>query len=131
MKSTIETREMAQKVVDYIGDNPERHSQSWFCSGWEDEGMCDTTMCIAGTAVFLEGGSEALVEGRQNGVKWWTDNGARILGLNKNEALNLFYCMDNEAAVAATVAIAQGDEVKFNAVLREVFEREGEEYVDD
>ncbi len=122
MQVTEATKAHAQAIVDYIIENPEKHDQRlWWMDNEKspingsDFNFCDTTMCIAGTSVFIEGGVEALIEQSQIGD--WEIAAAPNLGLTDREASYLFYCMDNDLAVDAVNAIAQGDVDKFYEIL--------------
>lgn len=124
MKSTFETRKTAQDIVDYIEAHPDQHEQTtfWSAQGVRPEGasdnICDTTMCIAGTAVLLTEGLGTMIELRDGGsADEWEAKGAHALGLDEHEALRLFYTMDNDAAVEAVRAVANGDQVKFQYAL--------------
>lgn len=111
MKSTLETRETAQKVLDYIAEHPEEHSQAYFC---HTDDICGTTMCIAGTAAYVTGGNDLITQIRFAPVERnWEQEAGPLLGLDLAEAFALFYCMDDAAAIDATRAIANGDEEKF------------------
>lgn len=120
---TEETKAAAQAVVDYLTVYPERHEQS---TVWGDEDgneitskadeqcpddICGTTLCIAGTTLFLDGGIEAVKETVRKNT-WITDAGAK-LGLDWGEAYELFHTWDEQKAFDATVAIANGDQDKF------------------
>jgi hypothetical protein len=116
---TEETKAAAQGVLDYIIANPEKHDQRHFVADSSsfqfDDNVCGTTMCIAGTAVFVIEGVSALRECTFGSLDF-EHEGARILGLDEAEATALFYTMDNEVAVDMTNAIAQGDADKFYAL---------------
>lgn len=127
------TKAMAQDVVDYIVENPERHNQAnWVVSvddgtqhqvvdaikKVKEEGVCGTTMCIAGTAIYLKYGVEGLVRaGDPRSTLHFEHVGAALLGLDDEESRALFFEMDNDKAIDATVAIANGDEDKFRTLV--------------
>lgn len=113
MNITPETQAMAQRVLDYIHEHPEQHDQKQFFGASYD---CGTTMCIAGTALFLEYGiqSDSAFYQRDFGLTF-TDVAGPLLGLDENEADDLFYKMDNEIAVQMLKCIIAGDEYGFRA----------------
>lgn len=128
MKSTPETRATARATLDYIAANPEKHKQADFYMVHGDDGMpqfgdrnlteqtwCNTTMCVAGTAVFVDGGLEAL-----RNCEDFDTEGADLLGLDFYEGSKLFYVMDESAAVAMMEAVAEGDEARFDEIYARI-----------
>lgn len=120
--------ELAQQVLDYIIENPEQHEQEYFVARWDGNGeyifpddsftSCSTTMCVAGTAVALIEGIDSLfIDHPRIEV---AARATEYLGLDPDDADNLFYCMNNSAAVDAVGALAQGDLDKFRDVLNNV-----------
>ena len=108
MKSTENTRELAQRVLDYIHEHPENHDQKSIQS-------CGTNMCIAGTTAFILYGHEADV------ILWsgyTNDQGHRglekmatPLGLSDLEMRDLFYgTMNNEQAVQKLKHVIVGED---------------------
>lgn len=129
MNVTEQTKSLAQKIYDYFLEHPERHNQNFFVATDEsgndnltEENLCNSTMCIAGSAVFLTEGFEGIEECRRIGGTNFEDRGAELLGLDFSEAMNLFYCMDNDAARDAVMAIAAGDEEKFWNIMQDADE---------
>lgn len=128
MQVTKETMAVAAGVVNYIETYPERHSQSsWFRlalggSNTEkttlvtEDNLCDTTMCIAGTAVFLTFTIEEFKEWDKDLEAHWEARGGELLGLDSSEASWLFYDCTNEEALKAVKAIAEGSQEKFDKV---------------
>lgn len=120
-------QELAQGILDYIEMFPDRHEQTnWVTvDGYtvqaprrtEKENMCNTTMCAAGTAVYL---SRPFSEFQKFDGSFATE-GRELLGLTHPEADDLFYS-NNETAVKLLGALAEGDKEKFNRIVR------GEEY---
>lgn len=118
MNVTKETKAIAQGVLNYIEAFPERHDQgSWVKSPARDERgyqvvthetLCDTTMCIAGTAIFLTKGIEEFNDYYSSGARWHRD-GAEVLGLLLHEAMALFNEYDEVVALDALRHIAGGD----------------------
>ena len=130
MKSTSETRATARAALDYIEANPEKHRQADFYMVHDDDGQpvyvgqgrnvseqnwCNTTMCVAGTAVFIDGGIEALRD-----CDDFDHKGAELLGLDFYEGSKLFYTMDESAAVEMLKAVAEGDEARFDEVYARI-----------
>lgn len=121
------TKAIAQKVDDYFLVHPERHDQNNWAAleddeyravEIDDENVCNTTMCVAGSAVFV---SRPIHEFRAfaGGSNSWEDEGAVLLGLDGDEAEWLFYDTSNEIAIDAVRAIANGDEDKFKAIRKQ------------
>lgn len=125
MRVTDESKALAQGILDYIISHPSRHNQADFIdmpgkysellqTGITEENICDTTMCIAGTAVYLTEGVEGVNRCKTDNS--WESTAAPLLGLSWEEGQHLFFTMDNSIAVDMVVAIASGDEEKFNAL---------------
>lgn len=117
MNVTEETKEHAQHILNYITMFPERHEQStWvevpigiYRDDLTEDNFCGTTMCIAGTSVFLTEG----VEGLRRPTSDFEDIAAERLGLSSVEAHDLFYNTDNDTAKVMLKAIVDGDEDAF------------------
>lgn len=128
MRNTPETRAEAQRVLDFIMENPEQHDQTAWWSALSRgsrrvadarDNICDTTLCIAGTAVYLQEGVEGLRERYDAFFRsgpTLPERAADILGLSLDERNNLFLCMDNELARDMLIAVANGDQEKFDAL---------------
>lgn len=141
MRVTDETKANAQAVLDYILAHPEKHSQRHVVglmdSSWNffllpssgesvedivltEENFCGTTMCIAGTVIFLNQGIDALnrlgkpVIIDDESHTDWEIVGAEYLGLDLDEADSIFFEMSNSRAIDLLIAIANGDEEKFH-----------------
>lgn len=78
MKVTEQTKGIARAVLDYIAVYPERHDQSnWLAENGHElyadavtpENICNTTMCAAGTAVFV---SRTMAEFKKFDGDWET-----------------------------------------------------------
>lgn len=120
MESTPETRAMAQSVINYIELNPKKHMQSAWFAVVNDNGEiidstpktngCGTTMCAAGTVAWLEHGDEAFKMQEQD-PDFCFRTGARLLGLDMDEARELFYDTNNEEALLALRHLAKGEEM--------------------
>lgn len=114
MKNTPENRVHAQAVLDYIAAHPEKHDQgNWF----HGEG-CGTTMCIGGTATWLEYGKKSLDMNTEYAA-------AHLLGLSISEREVLFYEMDRERALAKLEKVAKGEPLTKNDFY--VVEESGED----
>jgi len=126
MKVTEETKATAQQMLNYWAKY-NRHEQSdWVGSltpritvETNGDKVCHTTMCAAGTAVFL---TSTNTEFRKFAKVFdddaWQALGAERLGLNEDEAIALFYDMNEDEVKVAVQAIAVGSEAAFQAVLR-------------
>lgn len=139
---TTPNRQHAQDILDYIKAHPEEHEQySWvqdpndISPSASPETGCGTTMCLAGTSVFLTEGPRGLkkiyTEIANNEVAYlmqetddlideddiFVQKGADNLGLDYHEANELFTIMSNETAVNAMQALADGDMATFRVYL--------------
>ena len=130
MKVTEDTKRVAQEIVDFFMENPGVHDQDiWFYASEydsdvdspEDVNICDTNMCIAGSAVYVTEGLKGLIDTayhRDCDAPGFFDKGQEILGLDSEEAFVLFEdTMSNSTARDAVRAIAAGDEAKFHEVV--------------
>lgn len=117
---------MAQDIIDFFIENPEKHAQSSVCGDGLTQlekmdnipdDLCGTTLCIAGSAVYLNEGLEGLKKLVRAEYTGWDTKAAELLGLNPYESHLLFYTMDNQRAFDATNAIANGDAEKFQDIL--------------
>ena len=133
MNVTANTKAMARAVLDYIEAHPERQKQSHYflvngnvtAPAKANESMCGTSMCVAGTALFL---SLPFEEFQQKGSHYadveWFDEGASLLGLSRLEANLLFVgtleAEDPEQAAKEMLrAVAEGDSDQFTSVARQ------------
>jgi hypothetical protein len=121
MNPTLETMQHAQEIIDYLAENPEQHSQSAYWNGYSlgiKNTVCGTTMCVAGTSVFLKEGVDGLVNScdSEDYDDSFSKKAERYLGLNSSEAYDLFYTFHREKALEMLRAVANGDEVKFEAI---------------
>lgn len=120
MISTPETRAHAQDILDYIAAHPEEHSQAdWVRGGFvpsdaTPETGCGTTMCIAGTSIFLKQGPNVL----NNPQEYYSELGRKNLGLTYEEKEILFFLVTDDVALRATEAIAAGSEDALHEVLK-------------
>lgn len=130
MQVTEETKQHAQEVLDYILEHPKQHNQKqWWDTKnlplfptveFVEENICNTTMCAAGTSVFLKQGVQGLIK-CDTDVDTFIFVGAKNLGLDEDEAQLLFLdtamlddlSISNETAVNMLRAVASGDADKF------------------
>lgn len=132
MKSSTATRALASEVLEFINKHPSQHNQGNWAGplrgnkdwiDWDngEVNICNTAMCVAGTAVMINdlGLFAAKLVGRSH-PEWrteaqfsWASLGEAALGLTYDEAQALFYCMDNQAAKQMLEAVAEGDKNKF------------------
>lgn len=78
---------MLRKVGDFIVENPEKYKQSRWCG---------TTMCVAGTAVFLRSDfkrfiNDSTVQLTDRSSHFIEELGQETLGLDYDDAQTLFY----------------------------------------
>lgn len=127
MNVTEETKAHAQEIFDYLTQHPEKHDQdSWYDTKGEanfddiqeitEDNFCGTTMCVAGTSVWLKGGIALMNEFSDMCELNFQNAGAENLGLDENEAYALFYGAGNSQALDLVAAIAAGDEAKFHDI---------------
>lgn len=120
----------AQEVLDYLEAHPERHDQSlWTTQSLSEVGakpardlkVCDTTMCVAGTVVFLEAlaNDTSIADvldvdpnGYFNEERSYARKGAELLGLNDEDAWQLFYNKTDEQAVEDLRRLAAGQSIE-------------------
>lgn len=131
--------EACQEVLDYLLAHPEKHCQRYLARAWDklkaylgsgaldaelrvvekaypQANVCGTTMCIAGTAMFLQGRLELSNEGYEridgvqlSGRERWIAEGAKALGLTYDQARSLFMEMDNDKALHMLKEYANGE----------------------
>lgn len=141
MKVTESTKFIAQEILDYIERFPERHDQhSWFdgnpnkVEALATTSVCNSTMCIAGTAVYLTTPLDVFKvyagEEVQN-QDIWTSRGSEVLGLTGQEANQLFYSMSNQRALEMLEAVAEGDEDGFRLIAENTTDSDYEDYQRD
>lgn len=124
MNTTLETQALARSVYDYLIENPEKHDQGSFVGmrdednivndydGSVDEGnFCNTTLCAAGTTVWLNGGLSAV--NRCLSENNFENVAGSLLGLDDAEQWDLFFDAAEETALKLLLAVAEGDEAKF------------------
>lgn len=129
MKVTNETRALAHEILAYwLRFN--RHEQSHWVRDQEPQvytekangqkmNVCGSTMCAAGTAVFLTSTTKefktAVFENYYDQM-WWTEKAGGLLGLDDREAHDIFHS-DNDTAKKCMAAIADGDEARLHDIL--------------
>lgn len=142
MQVTEDTKFLATEIQDYLTRYPDRHDQnSWVSVPYSDDTenvaneikalasskpLCNSTMCVAGTAVFLTTPAKEFKKLVLNDEEdFYETRGAELLGLDDNEAANIFFS-GNGKALALLDCIAKGDEVRFArlADIDNVFYRE-------
>lgn len=128
MHSTKHTRALAYEILAYWERFNHHDQNSWV--GDEDnvkvkvktiEGInynvCNTTMCAAGTAVFLSTTPKAFKDFvKDTGDETWEQVGGRLLGLDDDEADTVFYA-NNKSAKRLMKAIASGSQSKFDKAV--------------
>lgn len=118
-----ETKANAQATLDYILMNPENHDQSTWVgqtenfnwdeyesqNGYTESNMCGTTMCAAGTILYLKMGMDGLNLGSS-----FSSHAAPYFGLENVAEINaIFLNMSEYNVVMQLTALANGDEKKF------------------
>lgn len=105
---TAETLDIpyARKVLEHLVAHPEEHEQTY----WGYRGSaCGTKACIAGTTVLMDSQTTVLWShngdlagsvGVNNQYMGLADRAAQLLGLNREDAHNLFYNGSNSDALA-------------------------------
>lgn len=136
MYVTERTKAHAREIYDYISLNPERHSQAHWVGIPRDDrvdyffhhydkvdetNVCGSTMCIAGTSVYLKEGIEGLNDCYNETDKYGRLGGfprraGFYLGLDEIEADSIFFEMSEQIALDSLLAIAEGDEEKFRVL---------------
>ena len=115
MKSTAETRALANAVIQYINDNPEKHDQgNWFTQADAFSNSCGTSMCIAGTALALRFNFDyrEILKYVESSVDGFSGAAAPLLGLDTEDEKDiLFYEMDNESALQKLKKVAVGEQL--------------------
>lgn len=131
--------EHCREVLDYLLTHPDVHDQTSWCQDDEafldeEDNLCGTTMCIAGTAAFLSGRMvfrkrfgelSAVCDGvplmeRADGFnsrgeqvadcgEWFEEVGAEYLGLDRSQAHDLFMNMDDDDALHTLKEYANGE----------------------
>lgn len=106
-------RKLAAQILEHITAHPEQHDQVSF----GEKNDCGTTACIAGWAALLTDNAFF----RKNSDDEWRmflkpngsfeSLGADLLGMEYDDAWELFYCLDNEQAKAALGYVARGEEI--------------------
>lgn len=102
MKSTPETRAMAEAVLEYLSKYPEKHNQVHWNFNADNTG-CGTTMCIGGTAAWLAYGRSSI----NMNIELEARN---LLGLSEAEAEVLFFELDEGRALDKLKKVAIGEE---------------------
>lgn len=129
MRVTNETQALAHEILAYwLRFN--RHDQNnWVGEeeplittekvGKAEVNVCNTTMCAAGTAVFLTTSPKKFLKFAKEHYAddWlWTHRAGDLLGLDSEEAYKVFHA-DNATAKKLMGAIANGDEVEFKSIM--------------
>jgi len=139
MFSNESTRETAQRVLDFINANPAVHRQTtYFGDRVNTENYCGTTMCVAGTALYVEYGINSPMSfyehpvfgrrGNDHTGNSYAKVAGPLLGFeNADESDAIFYEMDNERAVQKLKHLVTGDLMAFDAMIEEDIKREQEE----
>jgi hypothetical protein len=131
MKVTDQTRALAQDILDYWDRFNNHDQRSWVADTdpvirsvkIDDKKykVCDSTLCAAGTAVFLSSTKTMFknyAREHSSNDNFWEDKGAELLGLEYEEAYKLFYSSE-DTAKRFMKAIADGDSEEYKRIVRE------------
>lgn len=90
--------ELAERARDFITRYPERHDQGtwWSDADLDPSKHCGTTACIAGWVIVAQGRTLAELIDATMDPAW---EAQEALGLDDDEAADLFYNFDNESAL--------------------------------
>lgn len=124
--TTPETQAHAKEVYNFLTQNPHIHNQdAWVESNssvnpkqWvisTEKNHCNTTMCIAGTSVYLREGVEGLAKFNTESDEKIKD-AQKYLGLSDTQRSRLFYTLNNEMSLELLKALADGDVDGFNEI---------------
>lgn len=112
-------RKLAAQILEHITAHPEQHDQLSF----GEKNDCGTTACIAGWAALLTDNAFFRKKFEDDESYGWRlvvkpdaeysfeSLGANLLGMEYDDAWELFYCLDNEQAKAALGYVARGEEI--------------------
>lgn len=101
---------LAQEVLAFIEEHPESHRQaSWSTAVRTREPLCDTTMCVGGTTIFLAQGPEALFDSMYGESEFPDVLAGQLLGLTTEESDKLFYTMSEVRALDGLRLLANDD----------------------
>lgn len=107
-------QQLCQLVLDQITTYPESHDQGDWHYATEE---CGTVACVSGWAQLLADGQVLPTWlAREDGVQEPEARGAELLGLNRYDAMRLFYTCTNDQAKLALKALANGEQVDWNVV---------------
>jgi hypothetical protein len=130
MQVTEETKAVASSILKYWAITGEHNQASWIDLDDDEKvtvshlqvnnkkyKVCDSAMCAAGTAVFLDMNTKdfkKFVKEHSDEDDEWTNRAGELLGLDYSERSKLFYS-DNDSALVLMTALAVGDEDLFEA----------------
>lgn len=134
MKVTEDTKQLAKEILNYWKLFNHHDQNMWVGEeepviskvkiGNAEVKVCNTTMCAAGTAVFLRVSKKEfkrLAMFHFSDDEEWVERGRELLGLSTREAHSLFFS-DDATAKKLMKAIAKGDQEKFDKILRTDYE---------
>ena len=127
---------LIRKTLDFIREHPEKHNQKT----WATKTPCGTTMCFAGTAIWLSGGefrfneygiADVVLQGQlsdedfyREGVSWdgrafgdVTNTAENLLGLSRSESEYLFPQATSLEDLETYVAWMVKDRIEFGEDL--------------
>lgn len=126
---------LAQIILGYIHENPEKHDQDHWVKLDEVESVdqitaCGTTACVSGYAVlFSNDPNFVFKKNNYSGIvlmypaddtrdidELYLERGAALLGLSEADARELFYHTNNAEAKEALKYLAAGQPIDWDAV---------------
>lgn len=105
----------AQAILDIVRLHPENHDQrDWVVENRvQANGMCNTTLCVAGWAQWLHEGNVCDAE---SGTRDVEHAAAEYLDISFEDADYLFYHCTDAGAVAALEYLVRGEPIDWDAV---------------
>ncbi len=133
MFTNEDTKANAQAVVDYIIQYPEQHRQQEYFGeligddetdelyltsnyGEKSANSCGTTMCIAGTQMYLEHGKDAVGLFNDDATRFISKAGLNLGLSDAQDRYKLFFESNETVAFDMVNALAQGDLDKFDEI---------------
>jgi hypothetical protein len=125
MKSTNETRALAHEILAYWLRFNKHEQTAWVGDtvgldvnvkvlNEKSYNVCNTTMCAAGTAVFLSNTPKEFIKfAKTNSYDDWMHQGGEALGLDVKDAEKVFLS-DKKSAKRYMRAIASGKQSEFD-----------------
>lgn len=144
---------LAQVILGYITENPERHNQSeWVqvdsdVKNVDEVNACGTTACVAGYAVLFT--DDRRFQFTTNALGYvhmavrpehdddndigqvFFEAGKENLGLKEADAVKLFYRTSNDQAKKALTCLARGEQIDWDEISRHLANEDDEDEHND